>query len=148
MICNFIQIQKDSISKPLIEKMTNVSTNTDSALSYWFWIGLLELVIITVLIYKVYHKNKKLDFADLTDDKFKAAKSSKIDMNSLMQSINESKDIYKELSKLCHPDRFINSDKHDNALAIFQEISNNKRNYKELANLKERAIIELEIKIK
>jgi curved DNA-binding protein CbpA len=69
-------------------------------------------------------------------------------MNSLMDSINGSKDLYKELSRVCHPDRFTNSDKQKNAEEIFQEISKNKRDFNKLSELKKRVIAELNINLK
>ena len=143
-----MQMQKDSLSTATISEATKaVTVNNENTISFWFWIALAEFLVIILLVYMARKRKIKLDFADVPDDKIKSVKSSKIDMDDLMKSINESKDIYKELSKLCHPDRFINSEKHDIALAIFQEISKNKRNYKELSILKKRAITELEIKI-
>jgi hypothetical protein len=148
MIYNIIQTPKDSLQQKTISKVAEVvSENSDVSISFWFWIALLEFLIIALLIYRLRKRSRNLDFSDLPEGKLKSAKSANIDMGNLMNSINGSKDIYKELSRLCHPDRFINTDKHNNALLIFQEVSKNKRNYKELSNLRERAITELEIKI-
>ncbi|MCH3884774.1 hypothetical protein [Tenacibaculum aquimarinum] len=69
-------------------------------------------------------------------------------MDALMNNINSSKLLYKELSRVCHPDRFVNSDKQKIAEEIFKNISKNKRKFKELEILKERAINELKIKFK
>jgi hypothetical protein len=146
---NRIQIEKDSISAGIIEQVTEVvTTQQETVLSYWFWVALLEFVIIILFIYKTRKKNKILDFSDVSKDKVKSAKTADVDMANLMNSISGAKPLYKSLSRLCHPDRFINTDKQTIAENIFQEISNNKRNYKMLVELKERAIKELEIKIK
>ena len=69
-------------------------------------------------------------------------------MVNLMNSINGSKDLYKQLSRICHPNRYINSDKRQVTEEIFQEISKNKRDYKKLSELKQRAITELNINLK
>ena len=66
-------------------------------------------------------------------------------MNNLMDSIHNSRNLYKELSKKCHPDRFINDPKQKIAEEIFQEISENERNFEKLSLLKLRAINELNI---
>jgi curved DNA-binding protein CbpA len=68
------------------------------------------------------------------------------DMKNLVNSIAKSRELYKELSRQCHPDRFVNTDLQPTAEDIFQEISRNKRNYKILLALKERAIEKLNIK--
>ena len=113
--------------------------------SIWFWISIIEFATILVLIIKLLKKNKNVFFNDIPHDKLKKAKKKKIDMNNLINSINNSGILYKELSKKCHPDQFINSEKHMIAQEIFKEISKNKRNYDELNRLKERAIKELNI---
>ena len=40
-------------------------------------------------------------------------------MNNLMDSMHKSRNLYKELSKKCHPDRFINNPKQKIAEEIF-----------------------------
>lgn len=116
--------------------------------SYWFWLSIVELIIIIMLLTIIIRKQTNLKFSELSNDKMKIAKSTEIDMENLMNSINSSKELYKELSRVCHPDRYINSDKQSIAENIFQEISKNKRNYKALQELKNRAISELEITFK
>lgn len=128
-------------------KADNIAAETTS-FSISFWIALAELLIIIFLFFKLRKKNSNLKFGDVTKDKMRNAKKSDIDMNNLMNSINGSKELYKKLSRSCHPDRFINSDKQKKAEEIFQEISKNKRDYKILTELKEKAIVELNIKFK
>jgi len=70
------------------------------------------------------------------------------DMDNLMNSINSSKSLYKELSRLCHPDRFIGDEKQNIAQEIFKEISKSKRDFGKLESLKERAKKELNINFK
>ncbi len=113
--------------------------------SIWFWFALTELIIIVFLIYKLKSKNKVFELTDLETKHLKNSKNNKIDMNNLMDSIHNSRNLYKELSKKCHPDRFINDPKHKIAEEIFQEISENERNFEKLSLLKLRAINELNI---
>jgi hypothetical protein len=121
-------------------------SNTDSAtLSMWLWVALIEFTFIIFLLFRLNKKGKDLKFGDLPKGKMKDVKKYEVDMDNLMNSINGSKDLYKELSRTCHPDRFINSDKQKLAEEIFQEISNHKRDFKKLTELKERAIAELNI---
>ena len=62
--------------------------------------------------------------------------SGDIDMNNLMNSIHRSRELYKELSSKYHPDRFVNTPEYEIAEEIFQRISKNERNYKELTLIK------------
>lgn len=137
-----LQVKADSVVAETI-------SNTDSTtFSIWFWVAIIELVIIVFLFLKLKKKGKDLKFGDLSKDKMRNAKKSDVDMDNLMNSINGSKDLYKGLSRTCHPDRFINSDKQKLAEEIFQDISKHKRDFKKLTELKERAITELNINFK
>jgi hypothetical protein len=111
----------------------------------FFWISIIEFLIIIFLVIRPKGKNQDLTFSDLPKDKIRNAKSSTIDMDNLMNSINGSRDLYKDLSKVCHPDRFINTEKHKVAEEIFQEISKDKRNFEKLLAHKERAKKDLDI---
>jgi uncharacterized protein YozE (UPF0346 family) len=134
-------------------KTNNVIAETasvaDSAsFPIWFWIALIEFAIIVFLVFRLRKKREKLTFGDLSKDKIRNAKKSDVDMENLMNSINGSKELYKQLSRTCHPDRFINNSKQELAEEIFQEISKHKRDFKKLTELKEKAITELNIKFK
>jgi hypothetical protein len=99
---------------------------------FWFYIALFEFIVILAFIFFRLKRHK----AKREIDKFKNVD---IDMDNLMQSIHLSKDLYKELSRSCHPDRFINTEKFEIAQGLFQEISLNEKNYKELVRLKDEA---------
>jgi hypothetical protein len=133
-----LQVQHDSltVSKSIIESGTH---------SFWFWLSLIELILIIFLCYKLFNKKKNLTFSDLTNDNLKKSRKTDVDMSNVMDSINKSRDLYKKLSSLCHPDRFVNTFKQKIAEELFQEITLNKRNYEKLLLLKERAINELNI---
>lgn len=126
--------------------MKNIVSASDIH-SIWFWLSTIELILIVYLGYKLLRKKKNSMFYDLTTDNLKESRNADIDMNNIMDSINQSKDLYTKLSSLCHPDRFVNTPKEKIAEEIFQEISKNKRNYKELSLLKTRVRIELNIDI-
>lgn len=113
--------------------------------SLWFWLSIIELLFIIYLLYKLKSKSKILELTDLETNKIINSKNNKIDMNNLMNSIHNSRILYKELSKKCHPDRFINDPKQNKAEEIFQEITKNERNYEKLSSLKLRAENELNI---
>jgi len=111
----------------------------------WFWLSIVEFLLIVYLGYKLSIKTRKAESSNSTFAQLEKARKTKIDMEGIMNSINKSKDLYKELSASCHPDRFINSPKQKLAEEIFQEISKNRRNFEELSKLKERAMKELEL---
>jgi hypothetical protein len=129
------------------DSIVKVSTLQSSTYfnNIWLWMSIFEFLIIIFLFYKLKNKKSGLEFNDLPKDKLKTAKSTSIDMDNLMNSINGAGELYKELSKKCHPDRYVNSDKQSLAEEIFQEISKNKRNFKALQDIKVRAINELKI---
>jgi hypothetical protein len=113
--------------------------------SYLFWIAVIEFLIIVFLIYKIKSKNKITELSDFEIKNITDSKNNPIDMDNLMSSIHNAKQLYKELAKKCHPDRFVNNPKQKNAEEIFQEISKNERNFENLSALKLRAIRELDI---
>ena len=135
---NLLQIKADSSS------VTN-TVSTTLGLNVWFWLALFELIIILVLLFKVKRANSNLKFADLNKNNLKKSKEASIDFGNVMNSINGAGELYKELSRKCHPDRFIDSPLQKHAEEIFQEISKNKRDFEKLSALKERAITELKI---
>ncbi|WP_179348757.1 molecular chaperone DnaJ [Winogradskyella pacifica] len=148
MMMNNIQIKTDSLSVDSISKVVEVAnTNQEYAINLWLYVAIIEFLIIGFLVYKMTKKKTDLDFSNISKDKLKSAKSSQVDMGNVMNSINGSKELYKQLSKRCHPDRFINSEKQELAETIFQDITKHKRNFQKLSELKERAKEELKIKM-
>jgi hypothetical protein len=139
MNINLLQIKSDSLT------LASTSSSNGFLSSTWFWISIIEFIVIIFLLNRVSRKKTELTFSDLPIDKHKNAKSTSIDMDNLINSINGSRELYKELSKICHPDKFLNSDKRKIAEDIFQEISKDKRNYEKLLAHKERAKKELNI---
>ena len=134
------------LALPMVAKKTlQVEGKVSLMNSVFFWISILEFIVIIFLVVRFKSKRNKLDFSDLERDTVTSAKSKKIDMNNLMNSINSSRDLYKELSRKCHPDRFINDPKHKMAEEIFQEISRHERNFEKLTLIKTRAINELNV---
>ena len=114
--------------------------------STWFWVALLEFLIIVILIIKFNWLRSRTEISDLSKKKIKEFQKTEIDMDNLMSSINYSKNLYNELSKKCHPDKFTKDSQRKIADKLFQEISTNKRNYQKLLELKQRAIDELNLK--
>lgn len=134
------------LALPTVAKNTlQVESKVSLMNSVFFWVAILEFMIIILLVVRFKLKRNKLDFSDLERDTVKSAKSKKIDMDNLMNSINGSRSLYKELSRKCHPDRFMNDPKQKIAEEIFQEISRHERNFEKLNLIKTRAINELNV---
>jgi hypothetical protein len=114
--------------------------------SVWFWISITELLIMLFLFYKLKSKSNNSQLSDFEKSNIKNSKKNEIDMDNLMNSIHNSRTLYKELTKKCHPDRFINNPVQKKSEEIFQEITKNERNYEKLNSLKLRAENELNIK--
>jgi hypothetical protein len=72
-------------------------------------------------------------------------KNQDVNLHEVMLDINNSKELYKLLSRRCHPDKFINSEYHKEIEDLYKEISNNKRNYSKLLELKELASMRFNI---
>jgi hypothetical protein len=134
-----LQIKSDSTI------VTNVLPTDSSNLNIWFWLSIIELIIIIILFLKLRRGKENLTFADLNKENLKKSKEATIDFGNVMNSINGSGELYKELSRKCHPDRFVDSPLQKLAEEIFQEISKNKRDFEKLSALKERAINELNL---
>ncbi len=102
---------------------------------------LLGLIIFLVLV--LLSRNNK--YEKLRD--FKKNNNNKINMDDLQLNINNSKELYKKLVKLCHPDKFVDEIEKDIAENLTKEIVSNKRNFKKLEELKIMAIEKLHVKI-
>jgi len=74
--------------------------------------------------------------------------SAKQTVKRFVSSIDGSKELSKELTKACHPDLFINSEKHQLAKELFEDISKNKRNLDKLIELKYEAQTRLGVRFK
>lgn len=127
---------KDSIT--IIENTVSNTPSITDSVSIWFWIAVIQFVLIAWLLAKL-HKQKrtKLELFDVKKSDLK--KSGNVNMDNLMNSIHYSRELYKELSRKCHPDRFVNTSEQEIAEELFQRISRNKRNYEQLMLLKEEA---------
>ena len=70
-------------------------------------------------------------------------KNEQVNYGPIFQSIGKGKQLFEELRKKTHPDRFIGTEKENLALEIFQLVEANSTNYEELLKLKERIQKEL-----
>lgn len=133
--------EKDSLMiGNLIAKSITNSNNI------WLYVALFELLIIFLLIvYIVYQKSRAKDTK--FENEILDAKDNDINMNDLMLSINKSRELYRELSRNCHPDKHISSEFQNEIGELFQEITRSKRNYQELLRLKDIAVNKYKIKL-
>lgn len=84
-----------------------------------------------------FFKKKKQTEQDLLIERIKAEQ---IDLQGIFSDINkrgEVETLFKELSKLSHPDKFENNpEKKEIAQELFAQIQNNRNNYTQLMELK------------
>lgn len=68
-----------------------------------------------------------------------------IDFGNVVSSSLLAKNLYDELKKICHPDRFLNEQDINKANKLFQLVTQNKGDYNKLLSLKEQIYKELPI---
>lgn len=139
---NFLQIAiKDTIQQTnLIEKINSNSSN------FWHYIAFGEFLIILSLVFYIIYLKRRQTLSKF-EKEILEAKNTDIDMDDLMLSINKSRELYKELSRKCHPDQHMNSEFQKEIEELFQEITKNKRNFQELVKLKDIAANKYNIKM-
>jgi hypothetical protein len=91
-----------------------------------------------------FFRKKKRTEQDILIDRIKAER---LDMQGLFSNINkrgEVEALYKELSKLSHPDKFEKDpEKKEIAQKLFTQIQNNRNNYTQLLELKANVEVKL-----
>lgn len=127
----------------MVKTIIETSFHNHILLNIWFWFFIVETIILLILLSRRKKKAKDTLFQTAINLSKSEEKES---MNNVVNSIFKSKQLYDELKKKCHPDRFL--DKEMNAIAneLFQELTKNKANYDALCRIKERAVNELKIK--
>ena len=141
-----LQQINDTIQTSLQNGLADPATKDSQSYNWWIIIAFVELLLILILLIRLKKVRKENSLQNDGFDELRKAKSQDIDMTNLMNSINSSRDLYKELSRKCHPDRFQDETLKNKAESLFQDISKNKRNYGRLLEIKESAIKELDIK--
>ena len=68
-----------------------------------------------------------------------------IDFGNVVSSSLLAKNLYDELKKICHPDKFLNEQDINKANELFQLVTQNKGDYNKLLSIKERIYRELPI---
>lgn len=139
---HFLQIAiKDTIQQSnLIEKIDANSCN------FWHYIAFGEFLIILSLVFSIISLKRRQTLSKF-EKEILEAKNTGVNMDELMLSINKSRELYKLLSRKCHPDQHINSEYQKEIEELFQEITKNKRNFQELVRLKDIAVTKYNIKM-
>jgi flagellar biosynthesis/type III secretory pathway M-ring protein FliF/YscJ len=130
---DLIKDSAEAISQAAVKK-TEIPILEES--NTWIWFSIIGFTIFFVLILFLLKRksNKNITRNQFKEDSLKG----EIDYNNIFESSFHGKELYDELKKKCHPDRFPNDPiKNKIALELAQEISENKNNYKKLIELKE-----------
>ena len=123
----FTLLQVDSLAMKMLPEVEASTHN-----NIWMWIAIAEAIVILLLAFAItykkssFHKRKTEILAEQPD------------FGNLFNSAFNAEPLYKELSRICHPDRFA-PDTNKMAIAdeLFQRVSNNRNNIKVLQELKE-----------
>ena len=127
-----------------------VSHEAENALvstsSNWLIYLLIGVIIVLLLILFFIISNMKMKYSKEYQAKQRILREEQIDWNNTMY-VFKAQELYNQLKVVCHPDRFTNPQLNSIATDLFQKITKNKTNYKELQKLKEEAIDKLNINL-
>lgn len=127
-----------------------VSHEAENALvstsSNWLIYLLIGVIIVLLLILFFIISNIKMKHSKEYQAKQRILRKDQIDWNNTMY-VFKAQELYNQLKVVCHPDRFTDSQLNSVATDLFQRITKNKTNYKELLKLQEEAIDKLNINL-
>ncbi len=127
-----------------------VSNEAENALvltsSNWLIYLLIGVIIVLLLILFFIISNMKMKHSKEYQAKQRILREDQIDWNNTMY-VFKAQELYNQLKVVCHPDRFTDPQLNSVATDLFQRITKNKTNYKELQKLKEEANNVLKINI-
>ena len=103
----------------------------------WFWLFLLQCIVIVILVFLLVEQKINARLAVYERNRMQEYGKKEVDLVNVMKSINSSKELYKELSLKCHPDRYAGDPRQAIARELFRDISANKRNYQKLREIQE-----------
>ena len=119
-----------------------VSHEAENALvstsSNWLIYLLIGVIIVLLLILFFIISNMKMKHSKEYQAKQRILREDQIDWNNTMY-VFKAQELYNQLKVVCHPDRFTDPQLNSVATDLFQRITKNKTNYKELQKLKEEA---------
>lgn len=127
-----------------IHQLTGQMQQTSSTgINIWLIVAIVEFaVIVYLLLTKLNISNRKK-----AQIKNEVMQEGSIDFSNVLNNAFNSKEIYDDLKKKCHPDRFVD-DAEREAIAneLFQRITQNQHNIDNLRKLREEAVQKLGIK--
>lgn len=127
-----------------IHQLTGQMQQTSSTgINIWLIVAIVEFaVIVYLLLTKLNISNSKK-----AQIKNEVMQEGSIDFSNVLNNAFNSKEIYDDLKKKCHPDRFVD-DAEREAIAneLFQRITQNQHNIDNLRKLREEAVQKLGIK--
>ena len=127
-----------------IQQLTGQMQQTSSTgINIWLIVTIVEFaVIVYLLLTKLNISNSKK-----AQIKNEVMQEGSIDFRNVLNNAFNSKEIYDDLKKKCHPDRFVD-DAEREAIAneLFQRITQNQHNIDNLRKLREEAVQKLGIK--
>jgi uncharacterized sporulation protein YeaH/YhbH (DUF444 family) len=130
-----------------MEKINLFKVLDSLKVNYWMLLALLEFLVIVFLFFK----NRKIKKPEtfFVNTETKEAKKADIDLGGLFQNIGKSRELHNILKKKIHPDRFPN-DPHKIELAtkLAAKLNENQLDFKKLEEIKNVAILELNISFK
>ena len=127
--------------------VSNEAENTlVSTSSNWLIYLLIGVIIVLLLILFFIISNMKMKHSKEYQAKQRILREDQIDWNNTMY-VFKAQELYNQLKVVCPPDRFTDPQLNSVATDLFQRITKNKTNYKELQKLKEEAIDKLNINL-
>lgn len=126
-----------------IQQLTGQMQQTNSmGINIWLIVAIVEFAVIVYLLLTRFNisNSKKAQI------KNEVMQEGSIDFSNVLNNAFNSKEIYDDLKKKCHPDRFVD-DAEREAIAneLFQRITQNQHNIDNLRKLKEEAVQKLGI---
>jgi len=111
----------------------------------WKFISILEFAIIFFLFIIIFIIKRKKSEKEIILNEYK---NENIDMDNIMSSIYKSNELFKLLSKFCHPDKHIDKTYYNEIAELYQHISKDRRNYGKLLEYKKIAETKFNIDFK
>ena len=127
-----------------IHQLTGQMQQTSSTgINIWLIVAIVEFaVIVYLLLTKLNISNSKK-----AQIKNEVMQEGSIDFSNVLNNAFNSKEIYDDLKKKCHPDRFVDdAEREVIANELFQRITQNQHNIDNLRKLREEAVQKLGIK--
>ena len=139
-ICLHISIEyQDSLAVNLVEPLINDVIVENNSNSFTELFSFLIVFILGIIVGSVLSKMWSSKNSTNYNKQKKDILSKEVDFDNIMDSAFESKELFNQLKKKCHPDLFIGNDiLVEKANVIFQDLSENKNNFKVLKEIEKK----------